>query len=43
VGDFDDEVVVLILKRGADGWPPYSVIRFDVVGQRGAQLRAHCS
>jgi hypothetical protein len=26
--------VVLILKRGADAWMPYSAIRFDVIGQR---------
>ncbi len=28
------EPVVLILKRGADAWTPYSAIRFDVIGQR---------
>src|SRR5260221_7042780 len=34
VGDGDGEPVVLILKRGADTWTPYSAIRFDVIGQR---------
>jgi RNA polymerase sigma-70 factor, ECF subfamily len=34
VGDVDGEPVVLILKRGADAWTPYSTIRFDVIGQR---------
>jgi len=34
VGDVDGEPVVLILKRGADTWTPYSAIRFDVIGQR---------
>ncbi len=34
VGDVDGEPVVLILKRGADAWTPYSAIRFDVIGQR---------
>jgi RNA polymerase sigma-70 factor (ECF subfamily) len=33
-GDVDGEPVVLILKRGADAWTPYSAIRFDVIGQR---------
>jgi RNA polymerase sigma-70 factor (ECF subfamily) len=34
VGEVDGEPVVLILKRGADAWTPYSTIRFDVIGQR---------
>ena len=34
VGDVDGEPVVVILKRGADAWTPYSTIRFDVIGQR---------
>jgi RNA polymerase sigma-70 factor, ECF subfamily len=34
VGEVDGEPVVLILKRGADAWTPYSSIRFDVIGQR---------
>jgi hypothetical protein len=34
VGDVDGEPVVLILKRGAEAWTPYSAIRFDVIGQR---------
>jgi len=34
VGDVDGEPVVLILKRDADAWTPYSTIRFDVIGQR---------
>jgi RNA polymerase sigma-70 factor (ECF subfamily) len=34
VGDVDGEPVVLILRRGADAWTPYSAIRFDVIGQR---------
>jgi RNA polymerase sigma-70 factor, ECF subfamily len=34
VGDVDGEPVVLILKRGADAWTPYSTIRFDVIGQQ---------
>lgn len=34
VGDVDGEPVVLILKRGADAWTPYSTIRFGVIGQR---------
>jgi len=34
VGEVDGEVVVIILKRGADAWRPHSVVRIDVVGQR---------
>ena len=34
VGEVDGEPVVVILKRGADAWTPYSTIRFDVIGQR---------
>ena len=34
VGDVDGEPVVVILKRGADAWTPYSTIRVDVIGQR---------
>lgn len=34
VGEVDGEPVVLMLKRGADAWTPYSTIRFDVAGQR---------
>jgi RNA polymerase sigma-70 factor, ECF subfamily len=34
LGEVDGEPVVLILKRGADAWMPYSIIRFDVIGQR---------
>ena len=34
VGEVDGEPVVLILKRGADAWTPYSTIRFDVIEQR---------
>jgi RNA polymerase sigma-70 factor (ECF subfamily) len=34
VGEVDGEPVVLILRRGADAWTPYSTIRFDVIGQR---------
>jgi RNA polymerase sigma-70 factor (ECF subfamily) len=34
VGDVDGEPVVVILKRGADAWTPYSTIRFDVIWQR---------
>jgi RNA polymerase sigma-70 factor, ECF subfamily len=34
VGDVDGEPVVVILKRGADAWTPYSTIRFGVIGQR---------
>ena len=34
VGDVDGEPVVVILKRGADAWMPYSTIRFDVIWQR---------
>jgi len=34
VGDIDGEAVVVILKRGADAWTPYSTIRFGVIGQR---------
>lgn len=34
LGEVDSEPVVIILQRGADAWTPYSVIRFEVVGQR---------
>jgi RNA polymerase sigma-70 factor, ECF subfamily len=34
VGDVDGELVVLILKRGADTWTPYSGVRFEMIGQR---------
>jgi RNA polymerase sigma-70 factor, ECF subfamily len=32
--EVDGGLAVLILKRGADAWTPYSTIRFDVSGQR---------
>src|SRR5437762_7251387 len=31
VGDVDGEPVVVILKRGANAWTPYSTIRLDVI------------
>jgi RNA polymerase sigma-70 factor, ECF subfamily len=44
VGEVDSEAVVLILKRGADTWTPYSVIRVDVTGERieGIVDYIHC-
>jgi RNA polymerase sigma-70 factor, ECF subfamily len=44
VGEVDGEAVVLILKRGADTWTPYSVIRVDVTGDRieGIVDYIHC-
>jgi RNA polymerase sigma-70 factor (ECF subfamily) len=34
VGEVDGETVVIILRRGADTWTPYSAIRLDVIGER---------
>jgi RNA polymerase sigma-70 factor, ECF subfamily len=34
VGELDGEPVVIILRRGADTWRSYSVIRFEVMDQR---------
>jgi RNA polymerase sigma-70 factor (ECF subfamily) len=44
VGEVDGEPVVLILKRGADAWMPYSTIRFNVSGQRIVRIvdYIHC-
>jgi RNA polymerase sigma-70 factor (ECF subfamily) len=38
VGEVDGEPVVIILRRGADAWEPYSVMRLSVVNQRVAQI-----
>ncbi len=44
IGEVDGEPVVLILRRGADTWTPYSTIRFDISGQRIAHIvdYIHC-
>jgi len=44
LGEVDGEPVVIILQRGTDTWTPYSVVRFDVEGQRINRIRdyAHC-
>ena len=34
LGEVDGEPAVIFLQRGADTWTPYSVIRFNVVGER---------
>ncbi len=34
LGEVDGEPAVIVLQRGADTWTPYSVIRFNVVGER---------
>jgi len=33
VGEVDGEAVVVILRRGADTWTPYSMVRLSVTGQ----------
>lgn len=33
MGDVDGEPVVIILRRGADTWTPYSIVRLSVIGQ----------
>jgi RNA polymerase sigma-70 factor, ECF subfamily len=44
IGGVDGEPVVLILKRGADTWTPYSVVRLKLVGQHIDRIvdYAHC-
>jgi RNA polymerase sigma-70 factor (ECF subfamily) len=32
-GEVDGEAVVIMLRRGADTWTPYSVVRLTIVGQ----------
>jgi len=34
VGEVDGEPVVIILRRGADTWTPYSTVRLNVIDQR---------
>jgi RNA polymerase sigma-70 factor, ECF subfamily len=34
VGEIDAEPAVIILRRGADAWKPYSAIRLDIVNER---------
>jgi RNA polymerase sigma-70 factor, ECF subfamily len=33
MGDVDGEPVVIILRRGADTWTPYLIVRLNVIGQ----------
>ena len=44
VGEVDGEAVVVILRRGADTWTPYSMVRLSVTGQRIDRIvdYAHC-
>ena len=45
MGDVDGEPVVIILRRGADTWTPYSIVRLSVVGQHIDRVvdYVHCS
>src|SRR5437763_4324441 len=44
LGEVDREPVIIILRRGADTWTPYSAIRFDVVGEHVERIvdYIHC-
>jgi RNA polymerase sigma-70 factor (ECF subfamily) len=44
LGEVDGEPVIIILRRGADTWTPYSAIRFDVVGEQVERIMdyIHC-
>src|SRR5438128_10825004 len=44
VGEVDGEPVVIVLRRGADTWTPYAVVRLNVIGQNIADIvdYAHC-
>src|SRR5205085_5999758 len=44
LGEVDGEPVVILLRRGADTWTPYSAIRFDVVGEQVERIMdyIHC-
>ena len=43
-GEVDGEPVVIILRRGADTWTPYSIVRLKVIGQHIERIvdYAHC-
>jgi len=43
-GEVDGEPVVIILRRGADTWTPYSIVRLKVIGQHIERIVdcAHC-
>ena len=44
LGEVDNELVVVILRRGADTWTPHSAIRFEVAGSRVERIvdYIHC-
>jgi RNA polymerase sigma-70 factor (ECF subfamily) len=44
VGEVDGEPVVITLRRGADTWTPYSIVRLTMVGQHIEDIvdYAHC-
>jgi RNA polymerase sigma-70 factor, ECF subfamily len=44
MGDVDGEPVVIILRRGADTWTPYLIVRLSVIGQHIDRVvdYAHC-
>ena len=44
LGEVDGETAVIILRRGADAWEPYSAIRLEVVDQRVSHISDywHC-
>lgn len=44
VGEVDGEPVIIVLRRGADTWTPYSPIRVDVVGEHVERITdyIHC-
>ena len=44
VGEVDGEPVVIMLRRGADAWTPYGVVRLEVVNQRVERITdyVHC-
>lgn len=44
VGEVDGEPVIIVLRRGADTWTPYSAIRVDVVGEHVERITdyIHC-
>jgi RNA polymerase sigma-70 factor, ECF subfamily len=44
VGEVEGELVVIILRRGADTWAPYSIVRLNMVSQHIDSIvdYAHC-
>jgi RNA polymerase sigma-70 factor (ECF subfamily) len=39
VGEVDDEPVVILLHRGADGWTPHTLVHLEVAGDHVTRIR----